>query len=223
MTGTDDTAPERDVELLLPWHAAGTLNPRDAERVEQALASDSELARRYAIVREELAETVRLNEALAPPSARAMESLFAKIAAEPNHATPFQRMSAWLTGVLASLTPRTLAWSASIALVAILVQAGLIADFVLTDNRPAQFETASAPGIVPAGGTFVFVRFTPQATVEDINRLLESDKLVIVDGPAPGGLYKVRVAQSVLPGAELDRIMKTLQDNKLIGFVAAAH
>ena len=40
-----------DVEALLPWHAAGTLSRRDADRVEQALASDRELQRRYALVR----------------------------------------------------------------------------------------------------------------------------------------------------------------------------
>src|SRR6476660_5995961 len=50
--------PERyDIEALLPWHAAGTLSRRDADRVEQALAGDRELARRYDLVREELAET----------------------------------------------------------------------------------------------------------------------------------------------------------------------
>ncbi len=51
-----------DVELLLPWHAAGTLSRRDAARVEQALANDNELAARYEMVREELGETIRLNE-----------------------------------------------------------------------------------------------------------------------------------------------------------------
>ena len=35
-----DELPE-DVELLLPWHAAGTLSRRDAARVEQALANDN--------------------------------------------------------------------------------------------------------------------------------------------------------------------------------------
>ena len=34
-----------DIELLLPWHAAGTLNARDARKVEEALARDPELAR----------------------------------------------------------------------------------------------------------------------------------------------------------------------------------
>ena len=39
---------ERDeFEALLPWHAAGTLSRSDADRVEQALAADRELAQRY--------------------------------------------------------------------------------------------------------------------------------------------------------------------------------
>lgn len=225
MTGTDDeTAPERDIELLLPWHAAGTLSPRDAERVEQALARDPELARRYALAREELAETVRLNERLGTPPGRAMEELFAKIDAEPApRAAPMRQLGARITNLFDSLTPRTLAWSASIALIAILLQAGLIADFVMTDNRPGGFETASAPGPAAGAGTFVFIRFAPAASIDDINTLLAANKLSIVEGPAPGGLYKVRVAQGALPGGELDRIVKTLQDDKRVGFVAPAH
>src|SRR5262249_8846655 len=71
-----------EIEALLPWHAAGTLSRRDADRVEQALAGECELARRYDLVRQELAETIHLNEALGAPSARAMEKLFAAIEAE---------------------------------------------------------------------------------------------------------------------------------------------
>ena len=72
--------PERhDVEALLPWHAAGTLNRRDADRVERALAGDRELSRRYDLVREELAETISLNETLGEPSACVAEKLFAAI------------------------------------------------------------------------------------------------------------------------------------------------
>jgi hypothetical protein len=70
------------IEKLLPWHATGTLSNRDADRVAQALAGDRELARRYDLVRQELAETTRLNETLGAPSARAMEKLFAAIDAE---------------------------------------------------------------------------------------------------------------------------------------------
>src|SRR5947209_12348967 len=119
--------PERhEIEALLPWHAAGTLSRRDADRVEQALAGDRELARRYDLVREELAETIHLNETLGAPSARAMEKLFAAIDAEQARAPLRQRsfdlggrLSEWLSG----LTPPTLAWSAAAAVVAIFVQA----------------------------------------------------------------------------------------------------
>jgi hypothetical protein len=74
-----------EIESMLPWHAAGTLDRRDAECVERALAEDSELARRYELVREELAETIRLNETLGAPSTRVMEKLFAAIDAEEAH------------------------------------------------------------------------------------------------------------------------------------------
>jgi len=85
----------RRIESMLPWHAAGTLDRCDAECVERALAEDSELARRYELVREELAETIRVNEMLGAPSARAMEKLFAAIDAEEASATrtPLQRSS----------------------------------------------------------------------------------------------------------------------------------
>ena len=80
---TTNDSERGDIEGLLPWHAAGTLDYREAQSVEAALASDPELARRYELVREELAQTIHLNESLGAPSARAMDALFAKIDAEP--------------------------------------------------------------------------------------------------------------------------------------------
>ena len=64
-----------EIELLLPWHAAGTLNPRDPRRVDEALARDPELAKQYAAIRGEYEETIHLNESLGAPSARAMQKL----------------------------------------------------------------------------------------------------------------------------------------------------
>src|SRR5919107_2363017 len=114
-----------DVELLLPWHAAGTLSRRDAERVEAALANDNELASRYELVREELGEAIRLNETLGAPSSRAMQQLFAKIDAEPARAPQSSfNLGAWLTEFVASFRPRTLAYAASAAALAIVLQAG---------------------------------------------------------------------------------------------------
>ena len=72
-----------EIEALLPWHAAGTLSRGEAARVDAALADDPELARRYELVREELAETVRLNQSLGAPSPKALERLMDQIAVDP--------------------------------------------------------------------------------------------------------------------------------------------
>lgn len=215
-----EEAPQGDVEALLPWHAAGTLSRRDAQRVEEALARDPELARRYDLVREELGETIHLNETLGAPSARAMEKLFAKIDAEPARkpARSFSlgaRVSEWF----ASLTPRTLALSASVAVLAILLQAGFIADVVLKD-RSAEYGTASAPTTDPGVGEFTLIRFAPQASADDITKFLAANKLQVAAGPVAGGFYRVRVADTKLPKEELGRIVKKLQDDKVVNFIA---
>jgi len=215
-----EEAPQGDVEALLPWHAAGTLSRRDAQRVEEALARDPELARRYDLVREELGETIHLNETLGAPSARAMEKLFAKIDAEPARkpARSFNlgaRVSEWF----ASLTPRTLALSASVAVLAILLQAGFIADIVLKD-RSAEYGTASAPTTDPGVGEFTLIRFAPQASADDITKFLAANKLQVAAGPVAGGFYRVRVADTKLPKEELGRIVKKLQDDKVVNFIA---
>src|SRR5947209_18668660 len=88
MNMIDEESERYEIEALLPWYAAGTLSRYAANRVEQALARDPELARRYDLVRQELAETIRLNETLSVPSARAMEKLLAAIDAEEAGAPP---------------------------------------------------------------------------------------------------------------------------------------
>ena len=94
-----------EIESMLPWHAAGTLDHCDAERVERALAEDSELARRYELVREELAETIRLNEMLGTPSTRVMEKLFAAIDAEEARAPRTRLRHSSETPALATASP----------------------------------------------------------------------------------------------------------------------
>src|SRR5262245_46673467 len=66
---------------------------------------------------------------------------------------------------LLSLTPRTLAWSATAAAIAILTQAAVIAAVVVKEQgSPSGPELASAP----SEGSYAVVRFAPQATSNDI-------------------------------------------------------
>jgi hypothetical protein len=211
----------QEIEALLPWHAAGTLSRRDAQRVEEALANDPELASCYALVREELGETIRLNETLGAPSARALETLFAKIDAEPaRRPAASLNLGSRIGEFFASLSPRTLAWSASAAAIAILLQAGLLADIMLKETKTGGYETASAPSTDPGVGAFTLIRFAPQASSDDITKFLEANKLSIAAGPMAGGLYKVRVAATAIPKDELANIVKKLQRDKVVGFIA---
>jgi hypothetical protein len=218
-----NTANERersDIEELLPWHAAGTLGRRDAQRVEAALAGDPELARRYELVREELAQTIHLNETLGAPSARAMQALFAKIDAEPaRNPTVSINLGARIAEFFANLSPRTLAWSGIAAALVILLQVGLITGIMLKEQSPGGYATASAPTSVAGEGAYVLIRFQPQASAADISQFLETNKLSIADGPSAGGLYRVRVAASKLPKTDLAGIVKTLRDDKVVGFI----
>ena len=109
---TIDKEPQSEIEALLPWHAAGTLSRRDAQRVEDALAGDPELARRYELVRDEFGETIHLNETLGAPSAHAMEKLFAKIDAEPARKPAVSlNLGARVAEFFAGFSPRTLAYA----------------------------------------------------------------------------------------------------------------
>lgn len=211
----------QDVELLLPWHAAGTLSRRDAARVEQALANDNELATRYEMVREELGETIRLNETLGAPSARAMQQLFAKIDAEPAR-TPkvSSNLGAWLTDFVTSFRPRTLAYGAMAAALAIVLQAGLLAGMFVKDGGTG-FTTASAPE--NAKGAFVAVRFNPQASAADITKFLTDNKASLVGGPAAGGLFKLRMSDSAMSEDQLGTVVKNISANPVIGFAAKAN
>jgi len=224
MNATNQEAPGgRDIEDLLPWHAAGTLSRRDAQRVEEALARDPELANRYAQVRDEFSETIHLNETLGAPSPRAMEKLFAKIDAEParRQAGSFN-LGGRISEFFASLSPRTLAWSASAAAIAILLQAGLLADIALKETKTSGYETASAPTTDPGVGAFTLIRFAPQASSDDITKFLTANKLSIAAGPMAGALYKVRVAVTGIPKGELANIVKKLQEDKVVDFIATA-
>jgi hypothetical protein len=226
MNATKSTAQQREpseIELLLPWYAAGTLDPRDAQAVEAALANDPELLSRLEWARSEFAEETALNEASGEPPADDDKVLFARIDALPPRRAGASGgaidLVARVGEFFASLSPQTLAWAAAAAVLAIVLQAGVLADFALKEKILGDYETTSVPAGAPADGSYVLMRFAPQATAADIATFLTTNKLSIVDGPSGGQLFTVRVAPTKLSKAELSRIVKTLQDDKVVGFV----
>jgi hypothetical protein len=223
-----------EVEMLLPWHAAGTLDARDARRVDEALARDPELAKQYAVIQEEYAETIHLNENLGAPSTRAMHKLFAAIDGEPaRKPTVSFNFPARIAGFFARLSPRALAWSASLGALALLLQASVIGA-MLVKNQNASFQTASVSTNEPITRDLVtrdlgratpppraLVRFAPEARVADITALLDNYQASIIDG-AKGGLFRLQFGDRAMGRAEFAGLIRRLQNEKIVSLAVDA-
>ena len=222
-----------EIEMLLPWHAAGTLNARDARRVDDALARDPGLARQYAAIQQEYAETIHLNESLGAPSARAMQKLFAAIDGEPVRKPSVSfNISARIAGFFAKLSPRTLAWSASLGALLLLLQAGVIGAVLMTKQNTS-FQTASLSPNAPSPGAPItralgsepppraLVRFAPDARVADIMALLDNYQASIIDG-ARGGLFRLQFANRAMGRDEFAGVMRKLQNEKIVSLAVDA-
>ena len=222
-----------EIEMLLPWHATGTLNARDARRVDDALARDPGLARQYAAIQQEYAETIHLNESLGAPSARAMQKLFAAIDGEPARKPSVSfNISAWIAGFFAKLSPRTLAWSASLGALLLLLQAGVIGAVLMTKQNTS-FQTASLSPNAPSPGAPItralgsepppraLVRFAPDARVADIMALLDNYQASIIDG-ARGGLFRLQFANRAMGRDEFAGLMRKLQNERIVSLAVDA-
>ncbi len=223
-TATRQASEFDEIEALLPWHAAGTLGRSEAARVDAALAADRELAARFELVREELGETIGLNETLGAPSARAREKLFAMIDAEPARKPKASfNLAGWMTSFVAGFQPRTLAYGATAAAFALVLQAGLIAGLFVKERQGAHQLASFAAEEKAAEGSFVLVRFNPQASVADITRFLAEHRAAVVGGPAAGsGLFRVQVSDSALSQVELAAVVKKMAQSPTVGFTVPA-
>jgi hypothetical protein len=218
-----------EIEALLPWHAAGTLSARDTRRVEDALLRDPSLAKQYAVIREEYAETIALNESLGAPSARAMQKLFAAIDAEPARQPSVSlNISARIAEFFARLSPRTLAYSAALGALALLLQAGVIGA-ILATQQTGTFQTASMSGSKEAivrslGGQSApraFVRFAPDARASDITAFLDANQAVVIDSTA-GGMFRLQFGDKPMSRQESAALIARLQNEKIINLAAPA-
>jgi len=222
MMSLNREAPERqDIEALLPWHAAGTLSRRDSDRVAQALANDRELARRYDLVREELNETIHLNETLGAPSARAMEKLFAAIDAE---APAAKKASFNFVGrvveFMSSFSPRTLAYAGTAAALALVLQAAVLTTVVVRDQAGHGNMTLASQD--NGGSQRATVRFSANATLPDVTRFLDVNKATLVSGPNRNGMYDIELSSTPMSESDLARALQRMRaESRIVEFIVA--
>ena len=232
---TTATPPADEIDLLLPWYAAGTLTPAEAKRVEDALMRDPALAERLALTREEMDEAIGLAESLPAPSPRARDRVFDRIAAIED-ARPLGLMDVGraasarvresgfvgrLLGLVSGFAPRTLAYAGVAAALVLALQTGIIGTLLMDRPGGAVYGTASGPGASVQEGTFALVRFVPEATLGRISTVLGELGASIADGPRAGGLYRVRIAAKAVPADERDRLIGRLREARdVVGFAA---
>lgn len=223
MTATSNPVPDNEpdaVEALLPWYVNGTLSAGEVRRVEQALADRPALAAQLAVICDDAAETIHLNELLGAPSSRAVNKLFAVIDAEPVSASRrSSSLSLRIAGFFASVSPRALASAAAVAAVVLVLQAGVIGTVLF--RHGSTYQTASYQAPRAAAETVALIRFAPDARVSDIDDLLGKYHASVVDGPK-SGMFRVSLGDRPLSKDENARIIAQLQAEKIVSFVAVA-
>jgi anti-sigma factor RsiW len=226
MTDSIAADPRRaELEELLPFYANGRISAADKARLDAALASDPELARRLEIVREEMAETTLLSESLGAPSPRVLDRLMAGIEAEPQEAPLLVRapggLLGWIGAWLATQPPRRLAYASAAALALIALQGAAITGLAIR-GAGGGYETASAPG-ARASERYVLLNFAADARAGDIAAFFRRHGAAVVDGPRANGSFKVRVGDASLTAAQVDAITARMKaEGTIVSFVAPA-
>jgi hypothetical protein len=215
----------QSVKELLPWYAAGTLDPDAMRQVSEYLGAHPEMQFHLDLVREELAETAAANESLGMPGSAARERLFAAIRAEPDATAPARRsdLKGWWRSLLPDGASPGFAFAAAAACALILVQAAALIAVTLAPADNGYRVASGADALQAQPGSYVLVRFADDARAAPIAALLKEMNAVVVDGPKPGGVFKIRVSTRALSQAERESVIQKLREKSdMVSFVAPA-
>ncbi|MGD1038234.1 MAG: hypothetical protein ABR878_13865 [Roseiarcus sp.] len=209
------------IEALLPWYAAGTLDPKNAKRVEEALARRSDLRASLDLVREDRDETIALNESLGAPSPAAWTRVLAAVEAAPRKPSLKARLMslAGLVGLGAEPKPTRLAWAGAAAAIVIVLEAATIVSLLPAAKGPGYRTASEAP--VTAGGANVLVAFASDARLDQVGAWLQDHHASIVEGPR-SGLYRVRVGDKSLTKDQTSALVAELAASPLVRMVLPA-
>jgi anti-sigma factor RsiW len=219
---SEQTAKEierEEIEMLLPWYATGKLERADVAKVESYLARHPQMSAQLDLIRAEREQTALANEALGSPSAEARDRLMASLAtARP--ASLAQRIVGsglfqHLSGFFTAPSARGVQWAGLAAAALIVVQAAAITSLVVGGSGDS-YQTASGQNIGNGFGTGVsaLVVFADDAKAPAIARLLTEFNASIVDGPKPGGVYKIRLRTADQSQAAQDALVRRLAERR---------
>ena len=189
--------------MLLPFYATGRLMPSDVMRVEQYISDHPD---RLQFVSEEKEAVVAGNEAIAARRAHN----FARVAARIS--TTRDQPASRGIGVLGAIrrffempSAQSVRWASAAAAVLIVLQAAAIGTLAVTtvfERSLRQRPVGPRRGSREPSST---IRFADGATAPAIAAMLAGLDMRIVDGPAGGGLFTIRIGPQGMSDAERDR------------------
>ena len=112
----------------------------------------------------------------------------------------------------AAPTVRSVRLAAVAAALLLLVQAAVITTLLVRGDGGATYHTAS--GQSDDRGVSALVVFAEDARLPAISRLLADLDATIVDGPKPGGVYKVRIRTADRSDAARDALLRRLAERR---------
>lgn len=228
MTEHDEKMSEREeVEMLLPWYVSGKLAPKDQRRVEDYLNAHPDMAHQLKLIEDEAEASITSNEEISGAPAGSLDRLLAEVTAYEKKrvvANIPRRLWAWTESLANDLTAPKLRWAAAAVATIVAIQAVTIGVLLVGDGTQPQFKTASGDKAQPAAtGVIALVRFTPEASINEIGSLLETFGASIVAGPMPGGIYRIRLSAENLSDKDAIALIERFKSsNKMISFAAKA-
>jgi anti-sigma factor RsiW len=200
---TDDVEHE-EIEMLLPWYVTGRLDGAERSKVETYLRQHPDVASQLTLIGKEREGAIDANESLGYPPSGMIERLISSLPGARSAESSFARF--WPLSIVP--TARHARWAAVAAGVIMIVQAGVIAGFLF---RGGTQDYREASGPARTGSFSALVAFADDATAASIARLLGEFDANIVEGPKPGGVYRIRLRTS---GGSQDMQLRKLAERR---------
>ncbi len=212
-----------EAHLLAPWHVTGKLDEAEMHELDDLAKDAPEFALLLEEAGREAEATIAVNDALGVPSLAVWERLERSID-QQKQTRPRARLSTLIEGMkdpissaLAGFTRPQWQLAALAAVAICVVQTGAIVYLTRGGNDAAKYVTASGPqtGVSVKPAAFI-VSFAQNATIGEVNALLDDAGAMIVEGPNSDMLYHLGLRDDTIAKEEA---FKKLQSSAIIKLV----
>lgn len=185
----------KEMSLLLPWYANGTLEDEDSRKVEAALARDDALAREFDLVLEDQAAAIELVSEEEVPLSIA-ERFKAALNAETDEpiaqSAPREAQESVFSRIFSALfAERSRVYAYVAAAIILLVPALAMISAMNTNQQTGQYQTATGEEESGTAKTQVLVKVNAAVTWAQIDTFLKENRGQVVKGPSADGLYEL--------------------------------